>query len=48
MFHCLDEQINRGRGRTATIWNRWLQHAGALVVTRMIFGGLYSGIPILE
>ncbi len=42
MFHCLDEQINRGRRRTATIWNRML------VVTGMIFGGLYFGILVLE
>ena len=48
MFHSLDEQINRGQGRTATKWNRMLQNAGVLVVTGMIFGGLYFGILVLE
>ena len=42
MFHCLDEQINRSRGRTATIWNRMP------VVTGAIVGGLYFGILVLE
>lgn len=40
MFHSLDEQIRRGQGRTAAIWNRMLQLAGVLVVTGVIFGGL--------
>lgn len=49
MFNSLDEQIKRGQGRTAAIiWNRMLQHAGVLVVTGVIFGGLYFGILVLE
>lgn len=48
MFHSLDEQIRRGQGRTGAIWSRVLQHAGVLVVTGVIFGGLYLGILVLE
>jgi len=41
MFHRLD-------GRTATIWNRMLQHGGVLVFAGVIFGSLYFGILVLE
>ena len=48
MFHSLDEQNKRAQGRVPAIWNRMLQHAGVLVVTGVLFGGLYFGILFLE
>jgi len=48
MFNSLDEQIERGEGRTPTRWERLLQYAGVLLVSTVLFGGLYFGIRFLE
>lgn len=48
MFNSLDEQIERGKGRMHTKWERSLQYAGVLLVSAVLFGGLYFGIRFLE
>ena len=48
MFNSLDEQIERGHGRKSTTWDRLLQYAGVLLVSTVLFGGLYIGIRFLE
>jgi hypothetical protein len=48
MFNSLDEQIERGQGRKSTTWERLLQYAAVLLVSAVLFGGLYVGILSLE
>ena len=48
MFDTIDEQIKHVQGRTASIWNRMLQHSGVVVITLLIFGCLYFSILALE
>ena len=48
MFNSLDEQIERGKGRMPTKWERLLQYAGVLLVSTVLFGGLYFGIRLLD
>ncbi|MBL8290880.1 MAG: hypothetical protein JNN08_03535 [Bryobacterales bacterium] len=47
MFSSLDEQIERGQGRKSTT-ERLLQYAGVLLMSTVLFGGLYVGIRFLE
>ena len=47
MCDSLEEQINRDDQATSTPRDRWLRHAEVMVITMLLFGGLYAGIRLL-
>jgi hypothetical protein len=48
MFNSLDEEIKRDDHATSTARERWLRYAAVLLVSAVLFGGLYAGIRFLE
>lgn len=48
MFGSLEDKMNHGQGRTRTMWGRLVRCAAVLLVTVVLFGGLYLGIRFLE
>jgi hypothetical protein len=48
MFNSLDEEIKRDDQATSTPRERWLRYAAVLLVSAVLFGGLYAGIRFLE
>ena len=48
MFNSLDEEIKRDDQATSTSCERWLRYVGVLLVSAVLFGGLYAGIRFLE
>ena len=47
MFNSLDE-IMRDDKTTAPPRERWLRYAAVLLVSAVLFGGLYAGIRYIE
>jgi hypothetical protein len=47
MFDSLEEQIKRDDQATSAPRDRWLRYAAVMVVTTLLFGGLYAGIRLL-
>ena len=47
MFDSLEEQIKRDDEATSVPRDRWLRYAAVMVVTMLLFGGLYAGIRLL-
>ena len=48
MFNSLDEQIKRDDAAATTKRERWLKYAGVLLLSVLLFGGLYAAIRFLE
>lgn len=48
MFTSLDEEIKRDSDAVSTPKERWLRYAAVLLLSAMLFGGLYAGIRLLE
>jgi hypothetical protein len=48
MFNSLDEQIERDDQATSTPRERWLRYAAVLLLSAVLFVGLYAGIRFLE
>jgi len=48
MFNSLDEEIERDDQATSTPQQRWLRYAAVLLVSIVLFSGLYAGIRFLE
>jgi hypothetical protein len=48
MFNSLDEELKRDDQETSTPRERWLRYAAVLLVSMVLFGGLYAGIHFLE
>ena len=48
MFNSLDEEIKRDDQATSTSRERWLRYTAVLVISVVLFGGLYAGIRFLE
>ena len=48
MFNSLDEEIKRDDQATSTPRERWVRYAAVLVVSAVLFGGLYTAIRFLE
>jgi hypothetical protein len=48
MFNSLDEQIKRDDDATSTPRQRGLYYLTVLLVSIVLFGGLYAGIRFLE
>jgi hypothetical protein len=46
MFSSLDEEIRRDDQATTTPRERWLYYAAVLLVSIVLFGGLYAGIRL--
>ena len=47
MFNSLDEEIQRDDQATSAPHERWLRYAVVLLVSIVLFGGLYAGIRLL-
>ncbi|MEO8593759.1 MAG: hypothetical protein ABI759_10585 [Candidatus Solibacter sp.] len=47
MFNSLEE-IEKSDQSTGTPKERWLRNAAVLLLTVVLFGGLYAGIKFLE
>ena len=48
MFDSLEDKIRHDDQATSTPRERWLRYAAVLVVSAVLFGGLYAGIRFLE
>jgi len=48
MFNSLDEQIKRDDDATSTPGQRGFYYLTVLLVSIVLFGGLYAGIRLLE
>ncbi len=48
MFESLDEHIKQDDKVETTSRERWLQWLAVLLLTIVVFGGLYFGIRMLE
>jgi hypothetical protein len=48
MFTSLDEEIKRDVDAVSTPQGRWLRYAAVLLISALLFGGLYAGIRLLE
>jgi hypothetical protein len=48
MFNSLDEEMKRDDQATSTPRERWLRYAGVLLVSAVLFAGLYTCIRFLE
>ena len=48
MFTSLDEEIKRDTDAVSTPQGRWLRYAAVLLISAVLFGGLYAGIRLLE
>ena len=48
MFNSLDEEMKRDDQDTSTPRERWLRYAVVLLLSVVLFGGLYAGIRLLE
>lgn len=48
MFDNLDDQIAMDEHKMTSTRSRWLQYAGVLAATLLVFGALYAGILLLE
>lgn len=48
MFNSLDDEIKRDDEASSTPRERWLLYAVVLMVSIVLFGGLYTGIRFLE
>ena len=48
MFTGLDEEIKRDTDAVSTPQERWLRYAAVLLISALLFGGLYAGIRLLE
>jgi hypothetical protein len=48
MFSSLDEQIKRDEAVGSSPRERWLRYCGIVVVSALVFGGLYAAIIVME
>lgn len=48
MFTSLDDEIKRDDDAVSTPHGRWLRHAAVLLISGLLFGGLYLGVRLLE
>jgi len=48
MFNSLDDEIKRDEQTASTPTQRYLQALAVLLVSIVLFGGLYAGIRFLE
>ena len=48
MFESLDEKMHRDDRNSSTSQQRWLRYAAVLLLSGVLFGGLYAGIRFLE
>ena len=48
MFDSLEEEMKRNDEATSSPRERWLRYAAVLLVSLVLFGGLYAGIRFLE
>jgi hypothetical protein len=48
MFNSLDDQMKRDDQATSTRGERWLRYAAVLVVSLVLFGGLYAVVRFVE
>ena len=48
MFNSLEEEFKRDDQATSTPRERWLRYAAVLLISAVLFGGLYAGIRFLE
>lgn len=48
MFNSLEEEIKRDDQATSTPRERWMYYAAVLLLSCILFGGLYAGIWFLE
>ena len=48
MFTSLDEQMKRDDDAVQTPQERWVRYAAVLLISVLLFGGLYLGIRFLE
>jgi hypothetical protein len=48
MFNSLDDELKQDEQATSTARQRWLRYAAVLLVSLILFGGLYATIKFLE
>ena len=48
MFTSLDEQIKRADDAVSAPQGRWVRHAAVLLISILLFGGLYAVIRFVE
>lgn len=48
MFESLDDQIALDARKAVSVRSRWMQYAGVVAATLVVFGALYAGILLLE
>jgi hypothetical protein len=48
MFNSLDDEMRREDLATSTQRERWLRYAAVLVVSLVLFGGLYAFVRFVE
>jgi hypothetical protein len=48
MFNSLDDEMKRDDQATSTPRERWLLYATVLLISVVLFSGLYAGIRFLE
>ena len=48
MFRSLKEQIERTQGQPSGLMSRFIQYAGVLVLSVVVFGLLFLGVTALE
>lgn len=48
MFESLDDQMKHDDTESSSASERWIRNASIVIVSLLVFGGLYAGLMFME